>query len=270
MVAFAANSLLCRAALGADRIDPASFTGLRLLSGALLLWPLPRLLEPADEPPRPAGSWVSAAALFVYAIAFSWSYVTLDAGTGALVLFGSVQATMIGTGMARGERPRPGQWLGLVAALGGLVYLVSPGLKSPDPLGATLMALAGAAWGVYSLRGRSILRPLAATGGNFARAVPLAAVAAVVAGSSLHAGPVGLALAVVSGGVTSGLGYVLWYRALGDMTATTAAIVQLVVPVLAAAGGVLFLAERPGVRLLMAAVLILGGVATAILSRRAN
>jgi len=266
LIAFAANSLLCRMALGSGLIDPTGFTLIRLASGALALLPLPMLLEPRREGRR-GGSWPSALALFAYAIGFSWAYVTLDTGTGALVLFGAVQATMIGVGLRRGERPAPGEWIGLVAALAGLAWLVAPGVSAPDPLGLLLMAVAGAAWGLYSLRGRGESQPIGATAGNFLRTIPLAVVAAALAFPTIHAEPRGVALAIVSGAVTSGLGYVVWYVALRDLAVTPAAIVQLPVPVLAAAAGVVFLGEQPTARLAVAAALILGGVACAILTR---
>jgi drug/metabolite transporter (DMT)-like permease len=274
MVAFAANSVLCRIALGDGLIDPVSFTSLRLVSGAAILLLLAHLTAPPraeKEGIGPAGgSWVSGFALFAYAAAFSLAYVSLQTGTGALILFGSVQATMIGVGLKSGERPHPLQWLGLLTALGGLVYLVLPGISSPDPLGALLMTTAGVAWGVYSLRGAAGVAPLLSTSGNFVRTVPMAVLASVVAMSALHAESTGVLLALISGSVTSGLGYALWYRALRGLTTTSAAIVQLVVPVLAALGGVLFLTEMISARLVIAGVLVLGGVATALLGRTSN
>ncbi len=266
IVAFAANSLLCRIALGGNLIDPVSFTSVRLLSGAAILFPLSRLGAPSQVV-RATASWGSGLALFLYAVAFSLAYIYLDTGTGALILFGSVQATMIGVGLKSGERPPPLQWFGLLTALGGLIYLVSPGIAAPDPLGAFLMAISGISWGVYSLRGRNSAAPLASTSGNFLRTVPLAAAVVVVALSSLHATRTGIVLALVSGGITSGLGYVLWYWALRGLSTTKAAIVQLLVPVLAALGGVVFLAEVVSARMVVASILVLGGVAAAV-SRR--
>lgn len=269
LVAFAANSLLARAALAAGAIDPASFTAVRLTSGAIALLVVARIVSRRAGERREAGSWPSALALFGYAIAFSWAYLSLAAGTGALILFGAVQATMIGIGLWSGERPRPLRWLGLAVALGGLVYLLLPGLTAPDPLGAALMALAGACWGIYSLRGRGDARPVLATAGNFARSTPLAlfAFGVGVATGGLEVSVNGLLLGVVSGVVTSGLGYVVWYAALGGLSATVAAIVQLTVPVLAALGGIAFLAEPVTPRLALATALILGGVAVATLAR---
>ena len=267
LVAFAANSLLARAALADRLIDPVSFTTVRLVSGALALWLFTLVVRRPRSGGSGAGSWPSAIALFIYAIAFSWAYLSLPAGTGALVLFGAVQLTMIVVGLWAGERPGLLRWVGLALAVGGLVYLLSPGLSAPDPLGATLMAAAGVAWGVYSLRGRTDVWPVGATAGNFLRTVPLAlALIAIALGSLEISGP-GLGLAVVSGVVTSGLGYVVWYIALRDLTATMAAVVQLAVPVLAALGGVLLLREAFSARLAISSLLILGGVAVATLAR---
>lgn len=278
MCAFAANSLLCRAALQrAERpIDPVAFTTVRMLAGALLLALVAPLLEPLAGQPtdgslRPASgdSWRGAAALYAYAIAFSLAYVTLTASVGALVLFGAVQATMLAAALRAGERPGPAQWAGLAVALAGLVVLLFPGLSAPDPLGAALMALAGVAWGVYSLLGRGASRPVAATRGNFLRAAPLAL--GVGLGAFLWRGAqadrYGLLLAAASGALASGLGYSVWYRALRGHTATTAAVVQLSVPLLAALGGTLLLGEAPSARLGIAGAMILGGVALAVLSK---
>jgi drug/metabolite transporter (DMT)-like permease len=268
LVAFAANSWICRFALRDVSIDPWSFTLVRVVSGAIALWPLARVLEPGVEV---GGSWRSALALFGYAIAFSLAYGSLEAGTGALILFAAVQTTMIGGGLLAGERPGPRQWVGLLLALAGLVYLVSPRLAAPAPVGCALMTIAGAAWGVYSLRGRGGSNPVSVTAGNFLRAtVPATAVwaSAVIAAPVLHLTPRGILLATLSGALTSGVGYVLWYSALRDLTATTAAIVQLAVPVIAAAGGVLLLGERPTATLLVSGILILGGIALAVARRR--
>jgi drug/metabolite transporter (DMT)-like permease len=262
LTAFAANSLLCRAALEHAAIDPASFSTIRLAAGAatLLLIALPTRRGSA----RTSGSWSSAALLSLYAIPFSFAYVSLGAGTGALILFGAVQATMLVAALSSGERPHVVQWSGLILALGGLVYLVMPGLTAPSPLGCALMVIAGVAWGVYSLRGRGASDPLAETSGNFARSVPLAVGVSIAAASHFALSAEGALLAAVSGALASGLGYVAWYAALSGLSATRAASVQLTVPVLAAAGGVLFLSERITVRLIVAAILILGGVALAL------
>lgn len=260
MAAFAANSVLCRLALQTTAIDPATFTAVRLAAGALTLWGVVRLRRG-----RMGGSWGSAAALFVYAAAFSFAYLGLTVGTGALILFGAVQLTMIGWGLARGERLSGLQTLGLAAALGGLVVLVLPGLAAP-PLGAALlMAASGAAWGVYSLRGRGSRSAAADSAGNFARAVPMAvglgALVLVWPGAAAHGDGPGLAYATLSGAVTSGLGYVVWYAVLPALRATSAATVQLSVPVLAALGGVALVGEAITLRLALASALTLGGIA---------
>ncbi len=268
LVGFAANSLLCRAALRTGDIDPASFTSIRLAAGAIALAAIVRLRGRAA---RSSGSLASAAALFTYAIAFSFAYVRLDSGTGALLLFGAVQLTMVGWAMVRGERPGAREWLGLLAALGGLVILVFPSLASPPPLAAASMLAAGTSWGIYSLRGRGTADPLAATSSNFARAVPFAIVVSAIAwlvSRSAHVAPRGAICAVASGAVASGIGYSLWYAALRDLTATRVGIVQLSVPVAAALGGVLILGEHPTSRLAIASCVILGGIAFAMLRPR--
>ena len=264
MAAFAANSLLCRLALRGAHADPAAFTLIRLASGAAVLWFVLRVRRVG----RVRGDWPSALALFVYAIAFSFAYVSLNAGTGALLLFGAVQASMLVAGFMAGERLGAAQGLGLALAIGGLVYLVLPGLEAPAPLGATLMVAAGVAWGVYSLRGRRAGEPTSATAGNFLRATPLAVLATLFSVSRLEVDASGWALALASGVLTSGLGYVIWYAALKGLSATRAAVVQLSVPVLAAAGGILLLGEPLTPRLVIASCVILGGVALAILGRQ--
>jgi drug/metabolite transporter (DMT)-like permease len=266
MLAFAANSVFCRLALGAGSIDAASFTLVRLAAGAVALLLICVVRGKAGrEMVRP--DLPSAAALFGYAAAFSFAYRDLTAGTGALLLFGAVQTTMIGTGLFRGERPAPGEWLGLLVALGGLGWLVSPGLAAPSLRGAGLMVLAGVSWGVYSLRGRRLRDPLLTTATNFLWAVPLAlALRGLVPGTG-ELSPRGLLWAGLSGALASGVGYALWYAALPRLTATRAATVQLAVPVLAAQGGVVLLAEPVTLRLLLASLLVLGGVGLGILVR---
>ena len=260
LVGFAANSLLCRLALREGEIDAASYTTLRLISGAAILWGIVALLSRPGSV-KHGGSRVSAAMLYLYAIAFSFAYLTLDAGTGALILFGAVQVTMIATGLAEGERPHVLQWLGLVVAFGGLVYLVFPGLSAPEPIGSVLMAVAGIAWGLYSLRGRCAGEPVVATAANFGRAVPFALIMSLVLLADFDISARGAWLAVLSGALASGLGYVIWYAALKGLTTSQAAAVQLSVPVLAELGGVLFLSESFTLRLLVSAITILGGVA---------
>jgi drug/metabolite transporter (DMT)-like permease len=262
LVAFAANSLLCRQALRHTPLDAASFSTIRLASGALALALIARFAGRGSKGLR--GTWRSAALLFLYAVPFSFAYLLLGAGTGALVLFGAVQMTMLGAALWSGSRPHRLQWLGLALALGGLVYLVLPGLSAPNPAGCALMAVAGISWGVYSLRGRGAGDPLPETAGNFARALPMAVLVSALMSSHARVSYEGALLAIVSGALTSGCGYVAWYAALDGLTAARAANVQLAVPVLAAAGGVVFLAEPVTPRLIVSALLILGGVALAL------
>lgn len=264
MVAFAANSLLCRMALRHTRIDAASFTTVRIASGALALAAVVRARGAAQG----GGSWLSALALFAYAAGFSFAYLTLPASAGALLLFAAVQATMIGHGLLSGERLRPRAVAGMLIAFGGLVGLLLPGLSAPPLAGALLMIAAGGAWGVYSLRGRGRPDAVRTTAGNFLRAAPfaLALSAMLLRRSTLD--PAGLGYAAASGALASGLGYVLWYAALRDLRATSAATVQLCVPVLAAAGGVALLGERLSVRLVLASAAILGGIALVLLGER--
>ncbi len=268
LVAFAANSLLCRIALDGQLIDPVSFTTVRLVSGALALIPISRLVAEPKAEEKTKGSWSSGFALFAYAVAFSLAYVSLTTGTGALILFGSVQMTMIGAAIRSNEKLGPPQWIGLAAAMGGLVFLVLPGITAPDPLGASLMCVAGIAWGVYSIRGKGVSAPVSMTAANFARAAPMAILASAVAFSSIQVQPMGVLLALISGVVTSGVGYVLWYKSLRRLTTTQASVVQLLVPVLAAIGGIIFLSENVTERLITASILILGGVALAVTKRK--
>lgn len=268
MVAFASNSLLCRLALQHAAIDAASFSSIRLVSGAVTLAILARAGSArAGRAPQAHADWVAAAMLFAYVAFFSFAYLTLSAGTGALILFGAVQLTMLGAGLRAGERFEPLGWLGFALAAGGLVYLVSPGVTAPTPLGAALMTAAGVAWGVYSLRGRGLTDPLGATAGNFLRAAPMALVLSALLISRAHVSPAGLGLALASGAVTSGIGYVIWYAALKGLSAIRAAAVQLSVPPIAAFGAVLFLAEPLTPRLAAASAAILGGIAVVLVSR---
>lgn len=268
MGAFAANSLLCRAALTHTRIDAATFTAVRLAAGALVLT---GLSGRANRLNASGAGWASALALFVYAAAFSFAYLRLQTGVGALVLFGAVQLSMIGWGVARGERPHARVWLGLALALGGLLGLTLPGANAPDALGATLMGIAGLGWGVYSLRGRGVADPIGATAGNFARALPFAFVLWWASGAHASGVPLdGLALAVLSGGLASGVGYALWYTALRHLLALQASVVQLSVPVLAAGLGIVLLGEPLTVRLSLAGLAILGGIALSVLAPRTH
>jgi drug/metabolite transporter (DMT)-like permease len=274
MIAFASNSLLCRLALKHTTIDAATFTFIRILSGAVALWlileirtrlrteKMASLLTEGSS-----GNWPSALALFVYAAAFSFAYVDLSVGTGALLLFGAVQATMILWGFRKGERLDAIQVVGFITAVSGLVVLVFPGLSAPPLIGSILMLGAGAAWGVYSLRGKGVQDPASVTAGNFVRAVPFCAVIWIIFLPWTHVDSVGVSYAVISGAIASGLGYVIWYRALSGLRATSAATVQLSVPVLAAAGGILLLGEPITLRYVFASVAVLGGIALVIWER---
>jgi drug/metabolite transporter (DMT)-like permease len=259
LIAFAANSILCRMALRHGLIDPVAFTQLRLVAGALALSPL-LILQRGAWWPRRAGAWRPALALFIYAFGFSLAYVALSAGTGALILFAMVQLTMIGLGIARGLRPALLEWTGLAIALGGLAYLLAPGLTAPPIAAAALMAGAGVAWGIYSVLGKSEADPATATARNFALTAPLAAILFVASPQWAHATPAGIALAVASGALTSGLGYIVWYRALKGLSTMHASIVQIASPVLVGIGGIVFLSEAFTLRFGAAAVLILGGI----------
>lgn len=268
MLAFAANSVLCRLALKHTSIDAGSFTAIRLLSGAVVLGFLVMLRGRVGIRALLAkGSWPSALALFAYAIGFSYAYVSLPAGTGALLLFGAVQVTMIGHGLHAGERLGGRQRLGLLLACIGLVVLLLPGVSMPSLVSALLMLGAGVAWGVYSLRGRGAGNPLEATAGNFMRAAPMALVLAACLHHETVMDPLGTGYAIVSGALASGIGYAIWYSVLPSLRATTAATVQLAVPVLAALGGTLLLAETLTMHLMLAASAVLGGIALVLLRR---
>lgn len=267
LIAFAANSLLCRAALlKAGVIDPASFTSIRLVSGAVTLAVIAVIRT--GSPAVMRGSWRSAVALYLYAIFFSIAYVRLTTATGALVLFGAVQITMIGAALRGGDSLRFRQWGGVLIAFAGLLVLCAPGLRAPDPFSALLMATAGLSWGVYSLRGRGSEDPLGDTAGNFCRAVPLALVTSLVMFSSAAVTTTGVMLAVLSGAIASGIGYSIWYLVLPRIPRTFASVVQLLVPVIAATGGLLFLREPLTTRLVVAAVATLGGIGLTIVKRK--
>ena len=315
MSAFASNSLLCRAALKQTSIDPASFTVVRIFSGAVMLWLVLRTRQkltvdrirragrPADGLQSPVGrrvsdsgerestaaplvdrssnsspitrhsslrngSWTSAAVLFIYAAGFSFAYLDLSAGSGALLLFGAVQATMVLWGFSKGERFDALQMLGLLLALIGLVVLVFPGISAPPLVGSIFMLAAGVAWGVYSLRGRTASDAIAATTGNFLRAVPFALLVSVIMLPKLHFDSLGVTYAAISGAITSGLGYVIWYAALSGLKALSAATVQLSVPVLAATGGILLLGESITFRYVIASVAVLGGIGLVLIEKQ--
>lgn len=265
MIAFAGNSLLCRLALQQTAIDPASFTALRIVSGALTLWLIVRVRSSSHSA---AGSWPSALALFAYAAAFSYAYVSLSAATGALLLFGAVQATMLSYGLWAGERLRRRQFIGLALAMSGLVGLLMPGLSAPPLAGALLMLGAGVAWGIYSLRGKGTGDATSVTAGNFLRAVPLGALLALAALPWSSLDVPGFWYAIASGALASGVGYAIWYTALRGLKATSAATVQLSVPVITAVGGIVLLGETISLRLLITSAAILGGIALVVIDNQ--
>ncbi len=287
MIAFASNSLLCRAALKQTTVDAATFTFTRIFSGAAALWLVMQIRRdmkvpsPQSSPKgrggsfslrkevgmRGTGNWLSALALFAYAAGFSFAYVDLSAGTGALLLFSAVQATMILWGLHKGERLDAIQIVGFIVAVTGLVVLVFPGLSAPPLIGSILMLGAGVAWGIYSLRGQGEKNPASVTAGNFVRAVPFAAAVSIIFVPWVHVDLAGVSYAIISGAITSGLGYVIWYSALPGLKAASAATVQLSVPVLAATGGILLLGEPLTLRYLIASIAILGGIALVVLEK---
>ena len=258
MLAFAGNSLLCRVALKSTGIDAASFTSIRLISAALTLWLVVRLSSQTNSG---KGNWPSAIALFAYAAGFSFAYINLTAATGALLLFGAVQTTMIAHGIWRGERLLNLQLLGLVLALGGLVGLTLPGLSAPPLLSSLLMIGAGAAWGIYSLRGKGAGDPTLVTAGNFLRTVPITIALSLLMMTHFTWDSAGIWYAITSGALTSGIGYAIWYKALPALKATQAATVQLSVPVIAAVGGIILLDETISLRLILASIAIISGIA---------
>ena len=267
LVAFASNSLLTRLALGSGRLDAASFTAIRLASGAVMLAVIVLVQSRSWRALRGSGLG-GALALFAYAAPFSFAYLRIGAAVGALVLFGVVQLTMLGYGIARGERPTPVMWLGLALATGGLLVLTVPAVARPDPLGVALMAVAGCAWAVYTLVGRGASDPVAANARSFLWSTPLAMLLVALGRAPVHATGAGVALALVSGAITSGVGYAIWYRALPGLTVTQAAVAQLSVPVIAAAGAVLTLGETVSARLVLAGIAVLSGVGLVLSARR--
>ena len=266
MLAFAGNSIICRLALRDAAIDPASFTGIRLAAGALALV-LIFAVTRRGQSVAGHGDWAAGLMLFLYAVLFSYAYISLNAAAGALILFGFVQATMIVMALAAGDRPSASEWLGWLLALGGLAWLLLPGAEAPPLGGALLMAASGIAWGVYSIQGRAQSDALAATTANFARTLIAVALLAVLTTGAMRMTPAGVLLAILSGALTSGVGYVLWYAALDYLSSIQAALVQLSVPAIAAVAGVLLLAEPLSSRLVFAGLLILGGICLAVLGK---
>ena len=269
MIAFAANSVLCRLALGDNTIDAASFTIIRLVSGAFTLMLILAISNKAattsSTPSK--GSWLAGLMLFLYAVTFSYAYISLDTGTGALILFGSVQITMIIVTLITGTRLHLTEWLGVTIAFGGFVYLMLPGAMMPSLSGFILMTTAGIAWGFYSLKGRGSSNPLSDTTFNFIRTIPFIIITAIIAFTYLQLSPFGITMAVLSGALASGVGYTIWYIALGGLSRTQAAVVQLSVPVIAAMGGIVFASEMLTKRLILSSVLILSGILMVVLGR---
>ncbi|RVU85810.1 DMT family transporter [Leucothrix sargassi] len=278
LIAFAANSILCRLALGNESIDAAGFTIIRLLAGAITLMVILQLQSfmaakaqaqqaGSVQPPATKGSWFSALMLFIYAALFSFAYVSMDTGTGALVLFGAVQLTMIVVSLLRGEKLLLVEWIGMIVAFVGFVYLVLPQLGTPSLIGFIMMSVSGIAWGFYTLAGRGSTNPLSDTSYNFLRTIPMVSLMLVVSIQQLSLSPEGVIWAVLSGSLASGVGYSIWYSALRGLSSTQAAVVQLLVPVIAAIGGLIFMSEAITLRLFISGVMILGGIALVVLGR---
>jgi len=266
LVAFAANSVLCRLALGERAIDASSFTIIRLLSGAIVLLAI-LSINKNKTGPSTKGSWYASLMLFLYAISFSFAYITLNTATGALILFGSVQITMIILSLISGTRLHGTEWIGVMIAFAGFVYLTLPAVTTPSAIGFLLMTIAGIAWGIYTLIGRNSKNPLVDTGYNFFRTIPFAIILLLIASKNLNYSYEGILLAVLSGGITSGIGYAIWYTALGGLSALQAAVLQLLVPVIAAFGGIIFVSETITLRLTVSAIMILGGILMVVLGR---
>jgi drug/metabolite transporter (DMT)-like permease len=263
MLAFAGNSILCRMALADGLIDPATFGNIRLLSGAITLLVLLAIKSGVGRIRR-HGSWLSALMLFLYVLGFSYAYIDLQAGTGALILFGMVQATMIIAAVAKGDRPTAIELLGWVCAVTGLIFLVLPGVGAPSAIGSVLMGIAGIAWGLYSIRGQAESDPVASTASNFLRSVAFIPFVFVATLQSVQLTTTGVVLALLSGVITSGIGYVLWYAAITRLKTIQAALVQLSVPAIAALGGVALLGEPLSRRLIISSGFILGGISIAL------
>ncbi|NIP30828.1 MAG: EamA family transporter [Candidatus Dadabacteria bacterium] len=266
LIAFAANSVICRLALDEKTIDASSYTSFRLLSGAIVLLLILHSNKKTVSTDA-KGSWISTLMLFLYAASFSFAYITLDTGTGALILFGAVQISMILSSLLSGNRLHLTEWFGVSIAFFGFVYLILPGVKTPTLTGFILMTIAGVSWGIYTLRGKNSINPLADTTYNFTRSIPLVLILLLFTLKISHLSLYGVILSILSGGIASGIGYTIWYLALGGLSATQAAVVQLFVPVLAAIGGVIFVSEQITLRLSISALFILGGIFLVILGR---
>ena len=267
LIAFAANSVLSRMALGEHTIDAASYTIVRLASGALILL-LILTIQKKKSLSHTGGSWFASSMLFLYAITFSFAYITLGVGIGALILFGSVQITMILLSILSGNRLHISEWVGVLIAFAGFVYLILPGVTTPSAVGFLLMTVAGIAWGIYTLKGRGSKNPLRDTAFNFIRTLPFIIILATITYSNAKYSPFGILLAALSGAIASGIGYTIWYSALGGLSVSQAAVVQLSVPIIAALGGVMFVSEVITLRLTVSTILILGGILLVVLGRQ--
>jgi len=270
LIAFAANSVLCRLALGNGTIDASSFTGIRLLSGSVVLFLILSIqgsIKGSNKGVPSKGSWTASFMLFLYAITFSYAYLSVDTGTGALILFGSVQITMILLSLISGTRLHIIEWSGVIIAFTGFVYLILPNITTPSINGFMLMTVSGVAWGIYTLRGRSSKNPLMDTSYNFLRTTPFVVLLAAFTMQNINYSSEGIVLALLSGGITSGVGYTIWYIALRGLSATQAAVIQLSVPVIAAIGGVIFVSETITSRLIISAIVVLGGILMVVLGK---
>jgi drug/metabolite transporter (DMT)-like permease len=268
LIAFAANSVLCRLALGGSAIDASTFTIVRLLSGVIVLTVILNISKiNSNSSPSTKGSWPASIALFLYAFTFSFAYVTLETATGALILFGSVQITMILLTIFSGNRLHISEWVGMAIAFAGFVYLVLPGVTTPSVIGFFLMTVSGIAWGVYTLKGRGSKSPIMDTAYNFLRTLPCVIILAIITMKYAHYSAEGILLAALSGGIASGIGYMIWYIALSGLSVTQAAVLQLLVPVIAAFGGIIFVSESISLRLAVSSTMILGGILMVVLGR---
>ena len=274
LIAFAANSVLNRLALGANTIDASSYIAIRLISGAITLAIINSINKNEFNSIKKAFinpnlmAFLPAFYLFLYGISFSFAYRSLNSGTGAFILFGTVQITMLSNALIKGERPPLAEWAGLIIAISGLIYLVFPGLSAPDPIGAFLMLIAGISWGFYTLKGRGIRDPLETTALNFIRSVPMILAVNLFTFNNAHFSTEGVIYAFISGAITSGVGYSIWYAALRGLTTTQAALLQLFVPIIAALGGIIFLSESITIRLIYAGLLIISGVVLALFGKK--
>lgn len=266
LIAFAANSVLCRLALGNGAIDASSFTGIRLLSGAIALFII-LSIKGENKGALSKGSWLASFTLFLYAITFSYAYLSVDTGTGALILFGSVQITMIMLSLISGTRLHFIEWSGVIIAFTGFVYLIFPNITTPSINGFILMTISGASWGIYTLKGRSSINPLMDTTYNFIRTIPFVVLLAFFTMQNTNYSSEGIILALISGAITSGVGYTIWYIALGSISSTQAAVIQLSVPIIAAIGGVLFVSEIITIRLIISASIVLSGILMVVIGK---